>query len=464
LIPTDWLRHRARSRPEVVAILDQDGRALSYSQLHARAEHAATALRESGAGSCLIEQAPGVDHAISLHAAMLAGVPFQSLRPALPGAERAAALAGLERPVQFDPGWLGEWPEGGQHRRANGQPDGRGTGGPAGPRLAAAGAGGWPPPAADDVLCRVLTSGTSGPRTPVELTYGNHFCSAAASAFNLGVSPSDRWLCCLPVDHVGGLSILIRSLIYGTTAIVHDGFDAERVATALGGEVDIVSLVPTQLQRLLELGAPLDRPRLILLGGAPVPAASLAEALERGANVVQTYGLTEACSQVCTLAAADASRMRGSAGRPLLGTEVAIAAGEIVVRGPTVAPGAAGPDGWLRTGDRGRIDAEGFLWVEGRADDVIVSGGENVAPEEVEAALRGHPSVIEAAVVGRPDPEWGSAVTAVVVAAPGTDPTEAELIDHCRGTLAAHKLPKAVEFAAALPRSASGKLLRRELR
>jgi o-succinylbenzoate---CoA ligase len=464
LIPTDWLRHRARSRSEVVAIRDQDGRALTYAQLHARAEHAAAALRKSGAGSCLIEQPPGVDHAIALHAAMLAGLPFQSLRPGLPVAERAAALAGLKRPVQFDPGWLGERPEGKQRCPAKAQSDRRRAGGQAGSRLAAADGEHSPPPAADDILCRVLTSGTSGPRTPVELTYGNHFCSAAASAFNLGVDSTDRWLCCLPVDHVGGLSILIRSVIYGTTAVVHSGFDAERVATALAGEADIVSLVPTQLQRLLESGAPLERPRLILLGGAPVPAAILAEALERGANVVQTYGLTEACSQVCTLAAADASRMLGSAGRPLLGTEVEIAAGEIVVRGPIVAPGAAGPDGWLRTGDRGRIDAEGFLWVEGRTDDVIVTGGENVAPEEVEAALREHPSVIDAAVVGRPDPEWGSAVTAVVVAVPGTEPTEAALIDHCRGTLAAHKLPKAVEFAVELPRSASGKLLRRELR
>ena len=293
----------------------------------------------------------------------------------------------------------------------------------------------------------MLTSGTSGTRRPVELSYANHYTGASASAFNLGVRDDDRWLCCMPVDHIGGLSILLRSLIYGTAAVLHERFDCESVAAELEGDVTIVSLVATQLGRLLDAGASLERPRLILVGGGPVPGEMLDEALGRGATVVQTYGLTEACSQVCTLSAADASRKRGSAGRPLAGIEVEVVAGEILVRGPTVAVASTDSEGWLHTGDRGHFDDERFLWVEGRFDDLIVSGGENVAPEEVEEVLRAHPAVADVAVVGRDDPEWGSAVVAVVVPVPDATPTEAELIGHCRSALAPFKLPKRVELS-----------------
>jgi O-succinylbenzoic acid--CoA ligase len=174
--------------------------------------------------------------------------------------------------------------------------------------------------------------------------------------------------------------------------------------------------------------------------------------------------MTETCSQICTLSAADASRKRGSAGRPLLGAQVEIDEGEIVVFGPMLAAGAADNDGRLRTGDLGRLDEEGFLWVEGRRDDLIVTGGENVRPEDVEEILESHPAVAEAAVVGRPDPEWGSAVVAVVVAAPGHSPDPGELRELCRARLAPFKVPKSVELAESLPRTGSGKLQRRLLR
>jgi len=438
MIPTDWLRHRARSRPDVVAVRDQSGSELRYGELLARAAEASAALAGRGR-SVVLELEPGLDHAIAMHASILAGLPFQTVRPGLPGPERAAALAELPDPVSFDPAWL--------------RP---GIGPGSGPILTAE---------PEDLLCRVLTSGTSGVRSSVGLTFANHFASAAGSAFNLGVERSDRWLCCMPVDHIGGLSILIRSVIYGTTAIVHSGFDPERVARALAADASVVSLVPTQLRRLLAAGAPIERARLLLVGGGPLPRPVLDEALARGANVVQSYGLTEACSQVCTLAAGEAARRRGSSGRPLLGVSVETAAdGEILVRGPTIAPGAAGADGRLRTGDLGRLDPDGYLWVEGRVDDLIVTGGENVAPEEVEGALLTHPAVEEAAAVGREDPEWGSAVTAVVVVADGHDADSAALIEHCRSSLAPHKVPKRVEFAEALPRTETGKLKRRALR
>ncbi len=219
---------------------------------------------------------------------------------------------------------------------------------------------------------------------------------------------------------MAGLQILMRSVIYGTGAVVHDGFDAESVGEALERDgVTLVSLVTTQLIRLLEAGIGLSGPRAILVGGGPVPVDVLEEAIGRGAAVVQTYGLTEAASQVTTLAATDARRKLGSAGRPLLTTHLRIQEGEILVQGPVVAPGCADEDGWLHTGDLGRIDEEGFLYVEDRLGDVIVSGGENVRPAEVEEVLLRHPDVADAAAVARADPSgrrpwrpWSSCATA----------------------------------------------------
>jgi O-succinylbenzoic acid--CoA ligase len=315
------------------------------------------------------------------------------------------------------------------------------------------------------VHCRILTSGTSGHPRPVGLTYGNHLWSAVGSAFNLGVDPGDRWLCCLPLYHVGGLEIPMRSVIYGTGAVVHDGFDTDRVAESLErDEVTLASLVTTQLVRLMRAGVDLSKPRAILVGGGPVPLDVLEEAVGRGVSVVQTYGLTETASQVTTLALQDARRKLGSAGRPLLTTHLRIFDGEICVQGPVVAPGCADEDGWLHTGDLGRIDDEGFLYVEDRLGDVIVSGGENVLPTEVEEVLLRHPDVTDAAAVGRADAEWQEAVEAVVVLREGAAAGAVELRDHCAESLARYKVPKRFEFVTELPRTASGKLLRRALR
>jgi o-succinylbenzoate---CoA ligase len=211
------------------------------------------------------------------------------------------------------------------------------------------------------------------------------------------------------------------------------------------------------------VGADLSRPRAILIGGGPVPPDALREALAREANVVQTYGMTEACSQITTLATADAARKNGSAGRPLLTTHVRIEDGEILVQGPTVSKEATDPDEWLHTGDCGHIDEEGFLYVTGRNSEVIVTGGENVMPAEVEAVLLSHPAVTDVAVVGRPDPEWQEAVCALVVLADGGEAREDELRSHCSDSLAPYKVPKQVDFVSGLPRTASGKLLRGEL-
>ncbi len=305
------------------------------------------------------------------------------------------------------------------------------------------GDGGAPPvaPGEDDTALVVHTSGTTAAPRPVELSFGNVQANALGSAVALGVDPDERWLCPLPLSHVGGLMVLLRSAIYGTRAVI-DG--AER---ASADDITVVSLVPTQLRRLLAAGArPGARLRVALLGGAAATPDLLEEARAAGWPVRATYGLTQACSQV----AVD--------GRPLPGLAVTLAPdGEILVEGPTVAGG-----GVLQTGDLGRFDDSGCLHVIGRKSDTIVTGGENVAPAEVEAALLAHPAVADAGVFGRPDPEWGEAVTASVVLREPADPQE--LREWVAARLARFKVPKSVEPAEALPRNASGKLLRRELR
>jgi o-succinylbenzoate---CoA ligase len=228
---------------------------------------------------------------------------------------------------------------------------------------------------------------------------------------------------------------------------VHERFDTERVVYELGRPdgATMVSLVPTTLQRLLDAG--LRQPpalRWALLGGAPLTPALLGRAAAHGVPVAPTYGLTEACSQVTTL------------GAPLFCTTVRLAPdNEILVSGPTVAP-SAGPV--LQTGDLGAWNRDGVLHVVGRKADTIVTGGENVAPAEVEAVLEGHPAVVEAAVHGRRHREWGEAVVATVVVR--DDVSEDELREHCAARLAAFKVPKAIRFADALPRTRSGKLVR----
>jgi O-succinylbenzoic acid--CoA ligase len=437
----DWLAQRAQSCPERTALI-ADGAEVTYAELEAEANWVARRLYAHGVrrgSTAALTMHPRREQVVLTHALMKVGAALLPLSPRLTEAERTGIVEVTEPMVDLDdPGLLtqteADMPMLGEHDT-------------------------------DDVCAYVLSSGSTGTPKPIGLTYGNFLWSAMGGAYNIGVDPADRWLCCMPLSHIAGLSIVIRSAIYGTTAVVHDGFEVERVARSLTEDgITVVSLVTTMLSRLLDAGADLSGPRAILVGGGPVPESILATALDRGATVVQTYGLTETCSQITTLAPEDALRKLGSAGRPLLSSHVRIRDGEILIQGPTVAPGRYDESGWLHTGDLGHIDEEGFLYVSDRIDDMIVTGGENVVPSEVEEVLLAHPAVVEAAVVGREDPEWQQAVTAVVVLAADVEVTPDELRHHCAATLAGYKVPKRVELAAALPRTPSGKLMRRALR
>jgi O-succinylbenzoic acid--CoA ligase len=342
------------------------------------------------------------------------------------------------------------------------------------------------------VLAIIYTSGTTGRPKAAMLTVGNFWWSAVGSALNLGTHTDDRWLACLPLFHVGGLSIVLRAAIGGIAAVIHDGFDADAVNHAIDTErVTIVSVVAVMLERMLDARTATPYPdslRCVLVGGGPVPRPLLERCAALAIPVVQTYGLTETTSQVATLAPEDALRKLGAAGRSLYPNEIRIAndagdsdpgaAGEILVRGPVVMAGYAGRpdataraivDGWLHTGDIGHLDAEGYLHVLDRRDDLIITGGENVYPAEVEDALLAHPDVAEAGVIGVADAAWGQRVVAIVRlhdAATRGDPTAhagiaGALRDHCRARLAGYKVPSEIRIGAEpLPRTVSGKLQR----
>jgi O-succinylbenzoic acid--CoA ligase len=282
------------------------------------------------------------------------------------------------------------------------------------------------------------TSGTTGPPKGVEITPAALEASARASDERLGRTPGDRWLCCLPVSHIAGFQVLVRSHLWGVPAAVHTRFDPDAIARE--NDVTLVSLVPTMMARLLDAGVDVARFRVILVGGAAVPRQLLRRAADAGANIVRSYGMTETCGG-CVYD-----------GIPLGGVKVSIDSGRVCIRGPMLARGYRGRpdltgqafrDGWFCSGDVGEIGGDGRLRVLGRADGVIVTGGEKVSPAEVAGALLEHVRVAEVQVFGRPDPEWGERVVAVVAPAAGAAPPTLEQIrSFLAGRLAPHKLPK----------------------
>ncbi len=435
-----WLSKNATTLPDHPALIE-GGSSVSYSELESRSAQLAYRLSDLGVEdgdrvTVIVE--PSIDCISLIHALMGLGAQLVPLDPRLPEAEIETRLTAIRprltirSPVEIDD----KQPKLSHKQEIE----------------------------LESVHCLIYTSGTSGSPKPVELTYDNHLWSAHGSASRLGVTKEDRWLLCLPLFHISGLSIVMRSLIYGTTVVITPGFDTGEIERAIKEHgVTHISLVPTMLRRLMALpgAAGLDALKVVLLGGGPLPSRLLEEAVGRGIPVTPTYGLTESASQVATLAPGQEDKESNSVGPPLSHTQVRIdEAGRILIQGPTVAPSEVGADGWLHTSDLGQIDDTGHLHVFGRADNVIVTGGENVAPEEVEGVMIAHPDISDVAVFGREDPEWQQAVTANVVLHDRSlagETTVQTLKDFCRQQLPSYKVPRTIEFVDSLPSSNDGK-------
>lgn len=313
-------------------------------------------------------------------------------------------------------------------------------------------------PADEDDALILHTSGTSDGPKLVRLSRPAVRAAVSSSSDALGATSEDPWLGCLPVAHVGGLLVVLRGVLLGAPVEVLPRFDPDAIAATDGAA--FTSLVPTMLGRLLDAGIDLARFRAILIGGAALSPDVRDRAERQGAHVVETYGLTESCGGVVY------------DGHPLEGTEVRVRPDdEIELRGPTLLSGyrpAGGPplseDGWFRTGDAGELDGRGRLRTLGRLDDVIVTGGEKVSPGEVEAVVLQHAAVLDAAVAGLPDPEWGDRVVAWIVP---VDPSDPPTLDELREAVAAglprHAAPRELRVVERLPMTFSGKVRRAAL-
>ncbi len=429
-----------------------EGRVWSYAEVADRVRGAIADLRCHGVSpNDRVALSPGVDldSALGLFALFELGCPVVLLHRRLTDAERAVILEETQ-PVHVI--------------------------GKAVPRDAVTGASDRQPVPPDRCLAVVYTTGTRGKSCGAILSRRAFVASYDAHSANLGWTPADRWLLTMPPAHVGGLSILTRCLIARRCVVLGpEPFDASQVIEALGAQdVTLLSVVPTMLRRLLaceeprwEAGAAL---RAVVVGGAPFPDALREEALDRGIPVLATYGCTEACSQVTTQRP-DQSGQLGS-GTPLQGVKLRIERGEIQLSGPTLMDGYVGDDdpdstwtadGWFRTRDGGELRTDGQLVVAGRIDDLIVTGGENVAPLEVEAALESVAGVIGACVFSMPHEEWGQEVVAGVVIEPSAF-DRATLGQRLAEQLAPYKRPKRISVLDSLPLNRSGKIDRRRVK
>jgi acyl-CoA synthetase (AMP-forming)/AMP-acid ligase II len=348
--------------------------------------------------------------------------------------------------------------------------------------------------AEDETAWQLYTSGTTGLPKGAELSHRNLLATAAAGALGFGeVRQGDVGLVSAPLYHIGGAGYALAQLYAGASlALVREFVPAEILRTIAERRVNHTFWVPAMLLFLMDHpdcpNTDLSSLRSVLYGASPIPEALLQRALDVfGCQFIQAYGLTETTGAICLLPAEDhvagSPRLR-SCGRPVFGARMRVVdgagrdcppsvVGEIVARGEQVMKGywrrpeasaEAIRDGWFHTGDAGYFDADGYLYIHDRVKDMIVSGGENVYPAEVENALAAHPAVADVAVIGVPDERWGEAVKAVVVLRPGASADERELLDFCRDRIASYKRPRSVDFVDALPRNPTGKILKRELR
>ena len=495
----DAVAEGARRHPDGIAL--DDGRApMSFAELDAAADLLARRLVTLGVkpGNAVgMLAAAGHGAVAAMYAAPRAGAALAPLDPSLARPELSDALE-LARPalVLCDPAQLalardvvgasggagecgvyalagaGASPRNGRVRSGDRSSESRLE--PADIRRVFPANGPLPRLGPDDVVAILRTSGTEGRARAVALTRRNFDASSRTVRARLSLRPDDVWYASLSLAHIGGMALVDRALAAGSRVVTRGAWRLKVLVELLeAGAVSHVSLVPTMLGRLLDAGLPQPFPaalRCVLVGGAGAPSGLVERALAAGLPLALTYGMTETCSQVATAPPALVRAKPGTAGAPLEGVEVRIDDdGEIEVRGEVVArayqPGGpvADPKGWLRTGDLGRLDRDGHLWVTGRKAHRIVSGGVNVHPTEVERVLAAHPAVAEAAVVGLPDPEWGERVAAAFIPTVRREPRLQAIHRHCRERLGPAARPRALVVLAELPRNPNGKVDRARL-
>jgi fatty-acyl-CoA synthase len=475
-----WIRDRARTTPERVAI-DCGGVETTYAALDERSDLLAAGLLDAGlvrGDRVATLTGTSTEHVVVFFACAKAGLILMPLNTRLAPPELAYQLADAE------PALLLASPE---HAGTASELHGRTAGleelAAESDHLARAEAA-----LDDDGVLLVYTSGTTGKPKGALLTHANCFWTNLSFDRVAGISGEDTVLQVLPQFHVGGWNVQpLLAWWKGATVVLEPAFEPGR-ALALIAEKHVTTMmgVPaTYLFMSQEPGfdaAELWSLRRAVVGGAPMPEALLETWHDRGVEIVQGYGLTEAAPNVLCLPPEDATRKRGFAGKPYPHVDVALrdpesgelvagaAEGELVVKGPNVFAGYwrnpeatadAFADGWLLTGDVAARDEEGYYRIVGRTKDMVISGGENVYPAEIENVLHEHAAVKEAAVVGVPDERWGEACLAFVVSARET--TQEELLEHCRARLARYKVPKGVRFVESLPRNALDKVVKSEL-
>jgi fatty-acyl-CoA synthase len=479
-----WLADRARTTPQRVAIrfLGQD---LTYGELDSRATRlaaglAARGLRRGDRLATLTTTSP--DHVATFFACARLGVALQPISWRLASAEVAYQLEDAEPSLLLASDDYAELA-----RKAGTKVEIARIGDPT------LEADGEVEDVArdDDPLLLVYTSGTTGKPKGALLSHANCFWTNLSFDRTTSLRDGDVVLQVLPQFHVGGWNVQpLLAWWKGATVVLEPAFDAARALDLIAehGVTSMMGVPATYLFLAHEPGfavADLSSLRLAVVGGAPMPEALLETWIARGIEIVQGYGLTEAAPNVLCLPPEEATRKLGFAGKPYPHVDVALrdadtgalvegtGTGELVVRGPNVFAGywrnaeateAAFADGWLLTGDVAERDAEGFYRIAGRIKDMVISGGENVYPAEIEDVLHAHPAVLEAAVVGVPDERWGEACAAFVVLREGSNVGTEELQRLCRDQLARFKVPKTFAFVDALPRSSMGKVLKDELR